>query len=98
MKLAISIGDINGIGLEIALRSHKTIKEFCEPIYCINKTMLHWGAGALGLDVPKDFTCRECGDKFEIEAGKSTKKAGELSYTSFRTAVKLAQKGEVSGM
>ena len=97
-KIAISIGDINGIGLEIALRSHETIKEFCEPIYCINKTMLHWGAASLGLDIPKDFTCKECGKIFEIEAGKSTRRAGELSYTSFRTAVKLAKKGEVSGI
>jgi len=98
MKLAVSIGDINGIGLEIALRSHETIKEFCEPIYCINQTMLHWGAVTLGLDVPEDFTCKECGDKFEIEAGKSTKEAGKLSYESFCTAVKLAKQGKVAGI
>jgi len=98
MKLAISIGDINGIGLEIALRSHEAIKEYCKPIYCINKFMLYCGAAKLGLDVPNDFTCKECGDSFEIEAGVSTKKAGELSYTSFRTAVKLAEKGKVAGI
>jgi len=98
MKLAISIGDINGIGLEIALRSHKEIKKYCEPIYCINKTMLNWGAAMLGVDVPKDFTCKECGSIFEIEPGKSTKEAGESSYTSFKTAVKLAKKGKVAGI
>jgi len=97
-KLAISIGDINGIGLEIALRSHKTIKEFCKPIYCINETMLHWGAALLGLNIPKDFKCKECGDIFEIEAGKSTKEAGKLSYESFQTAVKLAKKKKVIGI
>ncbi len=31
MKLAISIGDINGIGLEIALRSHEEIKRYVNP-------------------------------------------------------------------
>ncbi len=98
MKLAVSIGDINGIGLEIALRSHESIKEFCEPIYCINETMLYWGATLLGLDVPRDFTCKECGEIFEIEAGRSTKEAGELSYASFCTAVKLAKKGKVAGV
>ena len=97
-KIAISIGDINGIGLEIALRSHKIIKEFCKPIYCINETMLYWGSALLGLDVPKDFTCKECGEIFEIEAGKSTKEAGKLSYISFCTAVKLAKKGKVDGV
>ncbi len=98
MKLAISIGDINGIGLEIALRSHEEIKKICEPIYCINETMLNWGAALLGLSVPKDFTCKECGEIFEIEAGKSTKEAGELSYQSFLTAVKLAKKKKVKGI
>jgi len=98
MKLAISIGDINGIGLEIALRSHVEIKKICEPIYCINKTMLHWGATLLNLDVPDDFTCKECGDIFEIEAGKSTKKAGRLSYESFLTAIELAKNKEVKAV
>ena len=98
MKLAISIGDINGIGLEIALRSHENIKKICEPIYCINETMLNWGAALLGLDIPKDFTCKECGNIFEIHEGVSTKEAGELSYVSFCTAVKLAKKGKVNGI
>lgn len=97
-KLAISIGDINGIGLEIALRSHEKIKKICEPVYCINKTMLYWGAAHLGLNVPNDFTCKECGDVFEIEAGKSTKEAGKLSYESFQKAVKLAKKNRVAGI
>ncbi len=98
MKLAISIGDINGIGLEIALRSHETIKELCEPIYCINKTMLYWGAATLGLDVPKNFKYKKCGEVFEIEAGVSTKEAGKLSFTSFSTAIKLAKKSKVDGI
>ena len=98
MKLAISIGDINGIGLEIALKSHETIKKFCEPIYCINKTMLNWGAATLGIDIPLDFTYQECGNTFEIEAGKSTKEAGKLSYDSFQMAVKLAKEGKVKGV
>ncbi len=97
-KLAVSIGDINGIGLEIVLHSHEIIKEFCEPIYCINETILHRGATLLGFDVPKDFTCKECGEVFDIEAGRSTKEAGELSYASFLTAVKLAKEGEVKGI
>lgn len=98
MKLAISIGDINGIGLEIALRSHVEIKKFCEPVYCVNETMLHWGAALLNLDVSDDFTCKECGDIFEIEAGASTKEAGKLSYESFKSAVKLAKKDKVEAV
>ncbi len=98
MRLAISVGDINGVGLEIALRSHESIKKICEPIYCINESMLRKGAWLLGLDVPLGFTCKECGDIFEIESGVSTKEAGELSFVSFCTAKELAKSGEVSAI
>lgn len=97
-KVAISIGDINGIGLEIALKSHKDVKKICKPIYCINKTMLYWGAAYLGLDVPDDFKFKECGDSFEITPGISTKEAGKLSYESFKSAIKLAKRKEVKGV
>lgn len=97
-QIAISIGDINGIGLEIALRSHEEIKKVCKPIYCVNKTMLVWGAAKLGLDVPEDFTCKECGDTFEIKEGKVTKEAGQLSYDSFLEAISLAKEKEVNAI
>ena len=40
VKVAISIGDLNGIGIELALKTHKDINKLCSPIYCINKKML----------------------------------------------------------
>jgi len=97
-KIAISIGDINGIGVEIALRSHDKIKKLCKPIYCINETMLYWSAATLGLDVPKDFTCKNCGDIFEIEPGIANKQSGQLSYDSFLKAISLANKSKVDAI
>lgn len=97
-KIAISIGDLNGIGLEIALRAHDEVKKLCQPIYCINENMLGWGAALLGLDVPLDFEIRDCGKVFEIEAGVCSAEAGESSYDSFITAVALAKSNEVSGI
>lgn len=97
-KIAISVGDINGIGIEIALRSHVEITRICKPIYCINKTMLNRASALLKIDIPKDFTCKECGEIFSIEAGKSTKEAGLLSYKSFCTAVKLAKQKKVKAI
>lgn len=97
-KLAITIGDLNGIGLEIALLSHEQIKEYCEPIYCINETMLHWGAAILNMEVPKDFHIKECGENFEIYPGILSKESGQYSYDSFLKAIKLATKQKVSGI
>jgi 4-hydroxythreonine-4-phosphate dehydrogenase len=98
MKIAISIGDLNGIGLELALRSHEEVKKVCEPIYCINENMLAWGAALLGLDVPSDFEIRDCGKVFEIHPGICSAEAGESSYDSFITAVALAKSKEVHGI
>lgn len=98
MKIAISIGDLNGIGLEIALRSHEEVKKICKPIYCINENMLGWGAALLDIDVPRDFETRDCGKVFEIQPGVCSAEAGETSYDSFITAVALAKSNEVSGI
>jgi len=98
MKIAISIGDLNGIGLEIALRSHEEVKKICKPIYCINDNMLGWGAALLDIDVPRDFETRDCGKIFEIQPGVCSAEAGETSYDSFITAVALAKSNEVSGI
>lgn len=98
MKIAISIGDLNGIGLEIALKAHEEVSKHCQPIYCINESMLAWGAALLGLDVPKNFEIRDCGKIFEIQPGKCSAEAGESSYDSFITAVALAKSKEVSGI
>lgn len=98
MKIAISIGDLNGIGLEIALRSHEEVKKICKPIYCINENMLGWGAALLDIDVPRDFETRDCGKIFEIQPGICSAEAGESSYDSFITAVALAKSNEVSGI
>lgn len=80
MKIAISIGDLNGVGLEIALRAHDEVKALCQPIYCINENMLAWGAALLGLEVPSDFETRDCGKIFEIKPGLCSAEAGESSY------------------
>lgn len=97
-KIAISIGDLNGIGLEIALRAHEEVKKHCHPIYCINENMLGWGAALLGLDVPRDFDIRDCGKVFEIQPGLCSADAGESSYDSFITAVALAKSNEANGI
>lgn len=97
-KVAISIGDLNGIGLEIALRSHENISQWCEPLYCINPEMLTKGAQRLGIDVPNNFNIVTCKGEFEITPGVATKASGKASYHSFLKALELVQTKEVDAM
>lgn len=90
-KIAISIGDLNGIGLQIALLAHKNIAKICKPIYCINESMLLQGAKKLNIKVPIDFQTMSCGKSFQITKGIPSKQSGEASYHSFLKALNLAK-------
>ena len=97
-KIAISIGDLNGIGIEIALLSHENIKKICKPIYCINKQMLNLAVKELKIDIPTDFKIFETKGEFEIKPGIVTKKSGKYSFNSFMDAIKLADKNKVDAI
>ena len=97
-KIAISIGDLNGIGIEIALKCHEKISKICKPIYCINNKMLKLATKELELKVPEDFETFKTKGEFEIKAGTVSKKAGKYSYDSFMDAINLANKKEVDAI
>jgi len=98
MKVAISIGDLNGIGLEIALKSHEKLKQLIKPIYCINKTMLKKGAKLLNYSIPNDFEIVEVEGDFKIKPGTIDAKSGEYSYKSFLKAIELAKEQKVDAI
>ncbi|AXH09172.1 4-hydroxythreonine-4-phosphate dehydrogenase PdxA [Malaciobacter halophilus] len=97
-KIAISIGDLNGIGIQIALQNHEKIKKLCKPIYCINKKMLNQAATLLNLHVPKDFEIFKTKGEFEIKAGQVSKKSGKYSYNSFIDAITLTKQKQTSAV
>jgi 4-hydroxythreonine-4-phosphate dehydrogenase len=97
-KIAVSIGDLNGIGIEIALKAHAQISKICKPIYCINKQMLEASCKELKVDIPKDFKTFNTKGEFNIKPGLVSKKSGKYSYDSFMDAIKLADKKEVDSI
>lgn len=97
-KVAISMGDLNGIGIEIALNAHKDISKYCKPIYCINKSMLKNASKLLKIDIPKDFKTHSVKADFKIKPGQVSKKSGRFSYDSFVEAINLAKHKEVTSL
>ncbi len=98
VKIAISIGDLNGIGIEIALKKHKQIKKLCSPIYCINKKMLKQASKLLKIKIPRDFIIQEVNGNFQINKAKTSKKSGQYSYDSFLKAINLAKSNKVKAI
>lgn len=97
-RIAISVGDLNGVGFEIILKAHNQIKQFCDPIYCINYTMAHQAAHLLHTQIPNDFHMYKVSGEFIIEPGKVSASSGRYSYDSFVAAAELAKTKSVDAM
>lgn len=109
-KVAISIGDINGVGLEIALSAHKAISKIIKPIYFVDLGVVECASKILKCEIPKDFEIYEiapfCGENLRelianhtlICPSRATKESGEYSFVSFKRAVECVEKGEMNAL
>ena len=98
-RVAISIGDLNGIGVQLALENHNSIKKMVEPIYTIDREMLEQASTLLNIPIPEDFiTIEEIAPYFTIEPAKVTKESGRYSFASFKRAVELAKEKKVDSI
>ncbi|MCI5969495.1 4-hydroxythreonine-4-phosphate dehydrogenase [Helicobacter sp.] len=99
MKIAISIGDPNGVGLEILLKSHKKICKFCNPVYCVDKGLLKRAARILNLKLPKDLKCISLERRIpKIVPGDINKESGAYAYASFLQALNLTLEGKTKAL
>lgn len=97
-RLAVSIGDLNGVGFEIALKTHHATKGLCRPLYCINRPMALQAASLLNLSLPDDFECLDVEGEFNIQVGTVSAQSGQYSYDSFIAAVELAKNNHVDAI
>lgn len=98
MRVAISVGDLNGVGIEIALNAHEQIKSVCHPTYLVGQTMLERACNLLDIKIPKDFDIIDVGQDFELEPSHPTLQSGKYSHDSFLKAIFLAEKKEVDAI
>ena len=82
-KIAISIGDLNGIGIEIAFKCHEKISKICQPIYCINNTMLKKASKELNVEIlslKSDYGkfLKVLKDALEDKKGQTTAKISKI--------------------
>ncbi len=97
-KVAISIGDINGIGIQLALENHEIVSKLCTPIYCIDKKLLKTAAKKLNLLIPINFNTFGKYKKTDINPGLVKEDSGLFSYTSFINCISLAKNGKVDAI
>ncbi len=90
--IAVSLGDLNGVGIEIALRSHEEVCAMAKPIYCISQKMLEQACERLDIPKPKQMTLFPVNGDFKLDPAKISKKSGSNSYNSFIKAIELCEK------
>jgi 4-hydroxythreonine-4-phosphate dehydrogenase len=96
--VAVSVGDLNGIGIAIALQSHRRVSAICRPLYCINRTMLERAAALLQVNIPDDFEIVEVEGDFKIKPGCVDADSGRYAYDSFMKAIALCENGEADAV
>ena len=91
--IAVSLGDPNGIGPEIALRAHEKIRTLCRPVYCADRALVEEAACLLKMTIPGDFETLPLQQPWKIDPGQITAEAGLYSYRSFQKAVTITENG-----
>ncbi len=110
IKLGISIGDINGIGCEVALKTFEDERmlEFCTPIIFASNKTISQQKGDLKIDITFNGV-REASQAIDgkinivnvwkevpaIEYGQATKAGGEYAIKSLKAAVKALKEGAI---
>ena len=110
IKVGISVGDINGIGIEIILKTFVDTRmlDFCTPVIFCSSKLLSIHAKALNLNVPvngintidkvapgKVNALTITNKQVTIEFGKETKEAGEYAFLSLEAATKALQNSKI---
>ncbi len=98
-RIAISVGDPNGVGLEILLRAHESVARRCEPLYLVHFETALEAAEKLGLSLPVPFPhiapeTPPC----PIRPGIVDTEAGSYSFASFKKGIELVEEGRCAAL
>ncbi len=96
--VAISLGDINGVGIHIALLAHKEVSKLCQPLYCISQSLLEQASALLNIPIPDDFYTVHVEGDFTINPGVVDKNSGAFSFASFHKGIELCEKNLASAL
>ena len=114
LKIGISIGDINGIGLEVILKtlSNPKIKDLCIPILYGSSKVVSYHKNIVSIDEfqfqslrnaerpnPNKVNVVNCWpDNINITLGKATEEGGQFAYQSLSTATTDLKEGFIDAL
>ncbi len=81
-KIAVSIGDVNGIGLEIALKAHNAVKNNAGMMYFVDSSVVECASKHLNIPIPSDFTMIDIKDSCSKELQNLIRKESKNIHQS----------------
>ncbi|OGH94020.1 MAG: 4-hydroxythreonine-4-phosphate dehydrogenase PdxA [Candidatus Melainabacteria bacterium GWA2_34_9] len=98
-RIAITIGDVGGIGPEIIIKALNSPEISVKPddiLLIGNKDLFYNTAADLGLDLPEDIEVFDIPlEVSKIVVGKPTIESGKHSFLALEKACELAEKGKI---
>ena len=110
IKLGISVGDLNGIGCEVAFKTFEDLRmlDFCTPIFFASNKTISAQSAALNLEI-NHHGIENASDALDgkinvvnvwkeipnLQFGEATKEAGAFAIKSLRAATEALKKGEI---
>lgn len=110
IKLGISVGDLNGIGCEVALKTFEDSRmlDFCTPIFFASNKTISAQKDALKVDI-KYNGVQNASEVIDgkinvvnvwkeipnLQFGEATKEAGEFAIKSLRAATEALKNGDI---
>lgn len=114
MRIGISVGDINGIGLEVILKTvaHKNITDICTPVIYGSTKIVSYHKNIVGIEDFKFQGLRDAHrlhtdkinivncwqDNVNITLGKVSETGGKYAYISLDRAVQDLQNGLIDAL
>ncbi len=99
-KIAISLGDINGISPEITIKALNSLDVNPENVVIVGSSVVFdFYKKHFGLFFNKDYKIVEIPLKQEdIRLGEDTKESGEFSFQALLKAIEISKRGEVKAI
>ena len=105
-KIAITLGDINGVSIEVVIKALNSLNLSEDQIILIgSKKALDFHQNLLNMNLDKNYHIFNIDDFLDIDIepsdikiGKDTKLSGIISYSSIKKACELALNHEIKGI
>ena len=105
-KIAITLGDINGVSIEVVIKALNSLNLSEDQIILIgSKKALDFHQNLLNMNLDKNYHIFNIDDFLDIDIepsdikiGKDTKLSGIISYSSIKKACELALNNEIKGI